>query len=231
MFTFFSIIVILSSIVIIISAILWAISAARKKPVKIKRVLAVSFVLFSSSFIGCALTAPPVDKSTLENQSPVMQDIAVEPSQEPVLDPEASIQEDIPAKPQELAEAPQEPAQAVEPENPLAELVVQEHPVMNGFKTERIGTWTSIATTKEFFSSATDEQIFQYLNEVAENNYNWINVFFGDGTGLWCMSSMGGYYIEYGAVDEDEGGAVIHESDVATRYFRYENGTYVENTE
>ena len=119
----------------------------------------------------------------------------------------------------------------MEPENPLAELVVQEHPVMNGFKTERIGTWTSIATTKEFFSSATDEQIFQYLNEVAENNYNWINVFFGDGTGLWCMSSMGGYYIEYGAVDEDEGGAVIHDSDVATRYFHYENGAYVEDTE
>ena len=45
------------------------------------------------------------------------------------------------------------------------------------------------------------------------------------------MSSLGGYYIEYGAVDEDEGGAVIHDSDVAIRYLRYENGAYVEDTE
>lgn len=215
MFTFFSIIVILSPIAVIISAILRAISAVRKKPAKAKRVLAVSAALFVISFIGCALTAPPVEKKEAEEQPSAVQSTAPEqpqePAQEPVSAPSGNQKEITPIGPKETSEGPQEPAQAAEPTNPLSALAVQEHPVMNGFKTERIGTWASITTTKEFFSNATDEQVFQYLNEVAENEYNWINVFFEDGTGLYCIGSMGGYLLDYGNLDQDEGGSVSDE--------------------
>ena len=210
MFTFFSIIVILSPIAVIISAILWAISAVRKKPAKAKRVLVVSAALFVISFIGCALTAPPVEKKDTEEQPSAVQSTAPEQSQKPAQGPVSAPSGDhegiVPAESQEPTEGPQEPAQPAEPTNPLSALAVQEHPVMNGIKTERIGTWASITTTKEFFSNATDEQVFQYLNEVAENEYNWINVFFEDGTGLYCIGSMGGFSLEYGSIDKNEGG-------------------------
>ncbi len=230
--TIFSIVTTVGVLLAAVSGLVWIIAALRHRETAAKAlciagiiVAVVGFVLFLRSYDSSLH-----QERTQEPEPPTTQSASPEQLQEPVSGPEASTQEDIHEQ-QEPAETPQKPAQAVEAENPLAALAVQEHPVMNGFKTERIGTWASIATTKEFFSDATDEQVFQYLNEAAENNYNWINVFFGDGTGLWCMSSMGGYYIEYGAMDEGEGGAVIHESDVTTRYFRYENGTYVEDTE
>lgn len=97
---------------------------------------------------------------------------------------------------------------------------------MNGFKTERIGTWASITTTKEFLSSVTDEQLFQYLNKVAENKYNWINIFFEDGTGLYCMGSMSGYLLEYGNIDQDEGGAVEYIENVPNCIFTFIDGQY-----
>lgn len=226
MFTFFSIVVILSPIVAVISAILWVISAVRKRPTKAKRVLAVSAALFVISFIGCALTAPPVDKTESDSEVPDAQNAVAEPAQEPVSAPSGNHEGIAPAESQEPIEGPQEPAQAAEPGNPLAALAVQEHPVMNGIKTERIGTWASITTTKEFFSNATDEQVFQYLNEVAENDYNWINVFFEDGTGLYCIGSMGGYMLDYGNVDQDEGGAVEYIGEPEECIFTYVDGRY-----
>lgn len=234
--TIFSIVTTIGVLLAAVSGLVWIIAALRNRETVAKDlciagiiVAVVCFVLFLRSYDSSLHR-----ERTQEPEPPSTQSISPEqpqePTQGPVSGPGDSAQEDIPEQ-QETAETPQEPAQAVEAENPLAALAVQEHPVMNGFKTERIGTWASIATTKEVFSNATDEQVFQLLNKVAENEYNWINVFFEDGTGLWCMSSMGGYYIEYGAVDENEGGAVVLDSDVTARYFRYSDGSYVEDTE
>lgn len=225
MFTFFSIIVILTPLVAVISAILWAISAAKKKETKAKRVLVISAILFIISFVGCAITAPPVDKTASDGQPSATQDMTPEQSQEPTqsLAPEPEGNSTTP---------PPEPTETLEGiTNPLPVLRIQEHPVMNGTKTDRIGTWASITTTKEFLSSVTDEQLFQYLNEVAENEYNWINVFFEDGTGLYCLGSMGGYLLEYGNVDRDEGGAVEYIGDISDCIYTFKDGTYSTETQ
>lgn len=229
MFTFFSIIVILSPIAAVIAAILWAISAVRKKETKAKRILAVSAALFVISFIGCAITAPPVDKTASNSQPSATQDMTQEQSQEPT---QSLAPEPEDTSPSDSTTPSPEPTETLEEvTNPLSALGIQEHPVMNGTKTERIGTWASITTTKEFLSSVTDEQLFQYLNEVAENEYNWINVFFEDGTGLYCLGSMGGYLLEYGNVDQDEGGAVEYIGDISDCIYTFTDGTYSTETQ
>lgn len=48
---------------------------------------------------------------------------------------------------------------------------------MNGFKTERIGTWAYIETTKEFMAGVTDQQLYDFLSELSAEEYNWFNVF------------------------------------------------------
>lgn len=209
--TIFSIITTAGVLLAAVSGLVWIIAALRHRETAAKAlciagiiVAVVGFALFLRSYDSSLHRARPQEPET-----PATQTVT-------------------PVQPQEAA---QEPEQAANEANPLLALEVQTRPVMNGFKTERIGTWAYIETTKEFMSSVTDQQLYDYLSELSAKSYNWFNVFFEDGTGLWCMSSLGGYYIEYGAVDEDEGGAVIHDSDVAIRYLRYENGAYVEDTE
>lgn len=235
--TIFSIITTAGVLLAAVSGLVWIIAALRHRETAAKAlciagiiIAVVGFILFLRSYDSSLHRARPQ-----EPESPATQTAAqVQPqeaAQEPVPAPSGSQKGITPAEPQKPAQAAQEPAQAANEANPLLAFVVHTRPVMNGFKTERIGTWASITTTKEILSNTTDEQLFQFLNEVAENNYNWINIFFGDGTGLYCMSSTGGYYIEYGAVDEDEGGAMMFESNITTRYFHYDDGTYIEDTE
>lgn len=78
-----------------------------------------------------------------------------------------------------------------------------------------------------------DRSLYERLEELAENDYNWINVTFGDETGLYCMTSMGGYLLEYGCLDEKEGGSVTSGDDVTVRYFHFDEETdsYIEDTE
>lgn len=198
--TIFSIVTTIGIFLAVVSGVVWIIEVIRHRETVAKAlclagiiVAALGFILFLRSY-DSSLHQERVQ----EPEPPITQSIAPEQPQEPAQKLIPGPEDSSPGSPssmqQEPAEAPEEPTQAAEPENPLASLAVQEHPVMNGFKTERIGTWASITTTKEFFSSATDEQVFQYLNEVAESEYNWINVFFEDGTGLYCTSSMGGYW-------------------------------------
>lgn len=205
--TIFSIVTTAGVLLTAVSGAAWLIAALRHRETVAKSICLAGVIV---AVLGFILFLRSYDSSLHREQEP----------QAPV------IQTATPEQPQEPAQAAQEPAQAAETANPLSALAVQEHPVMNGFKTERIGTRASITTTKEFFSSATDEQVFQYLNEVAENEYNWINVFFEDGTGLYCIGSIGGYLLDYGIVDQDEGGAAEYIGEPEDCIFTFIDGQY-----
>lgn len=106
-------------------------------------------------------------------------------------------------------------AKEEEPENPLETLQIEEHPLMNDGNTKQVGTWASVMTTKEFMSGVSDEQLYQYLNEISEKDYNWFNVFFEDGTGLdYGLAAL----IKYGPIDQEKGGSVTTEG----RMFEYD---------
>lgn len=94
---------------------------------------------------------------------------------------------------------------------------------MNGFKTERIGTWAYIETTKSFMAGVTDQQLYDYLTGLSTEGYNWFNVFFEDGTGLWTFSPA---FIEYGKADQDEGGSVEYIGDASDCIFTFIDGQY-----
>lgn len=230
--TIFSIVTTAGVLLAVVSGLVWIIAALRHQGTAAKALCIAGIIM---AVVGFALFLRSYDSSlhrarSQKPESPATQTAAPvqpqEPSQESMPRPEDSSLGSTSSVPLTPAEALEKPIQAAEPENPLAALAVQEHPVMNGFKTERIGTWASITTTKEFFSNATDEQVFQYLNEVAENEYNWINVFFEDGTGLYCIGSMGGYLLDYGNVDQDEGGAVEYIGVQENCIFTFVDGKY-----
>jgi len=124
---------------------------------------------------------------------------------------------------QEPSEPPQKPAQAAETGNPLATLQLQTRPVMNGPKTERIGTWAYIETTKELMAGVTDQQLHDYLTNLPVGDYNWFNVFFEDGTGLWTIFPE---FVEYGLADQDEGGSVEYIGDASDCIYTYIEGHY-----
>lgn len=135
-------------------------------------------------------------------------------------------------------EPTQETAQQIEPAETTPEepprawatlLAVQEHPVMNGPKTERIGTWASASSTKEYFEAIPAEDFRNYLIGIDAEGYNWFNVFFEDGTGIYYLTGTGGLLYERGAVDQEEGGAVIW--DGTEQYFQYQDGAYIDVTE
>lgn len=94
---------------------------------------------------------------------------------------------------------------------------------MNGFKTEQIGTWAYIETTKAFMAGVTDQQLHDYLTGLSAEDYNWFNVFFEDGTGLWTISPV---FVEYGQADQDEGGSVEYIGDAEDCIFTFADGHY-----
>lgn len=223
--TIFSIVTTIGILLAAISGAAWLVTALRHRETAAKTLCIAGIIV---AVVGFALFLRSYDNSlhqerAQESEQPITQGAAPEQPQEAPQEPMPGPEDSSPGNPPSV---PQEAAQAAEPTNPLSALAVQEHPVMNGFKTERIGTWASITTTKEFFSNATDEQVFQYLNEVAENEYNWINVFFEDGTGLYCIGSMGGYMLDYGNVDQDEGGAVEYIGEPEECIFTFVDGRY-----
>lgn len=72
-------------------------------------------------------------------------------------------------------------------------------PVMNGLKTERIGTYAYINAKK---SDITGGDLVIIYNKIKDSNYNWFTVYFEDGTGVIYRGCSDP---EYGIMDEEYG--------------------------
>lgn len=241
---FFSNIAFFGLVVTAVSGIAWAVGQFRQRETKARSVCIVAAIVTIFGLVGFGVTHEPGEKpqnpptaSRTEASSP---EPAQGDTQQPTEPPPATtptVNTPEPEEPAQSTAAPTEtPTPTEEAEPPVAsELVVnlplQERPVMNGTGTERIGTWARIITTKEYLETIPDRALYEHLEAMAGNNYNWVNVTFGDGTGLYCY--MDGYLIEYGCVDEKEGGAVEPGDGVDVRYFHFdsETGTYIEDEE
>ena len=225
--TIFSIVTTAGALLAAVSGLVWIIAALRHRETAAKAlciagiiVAVVGFVLFLRSYDSSLHRARPQEPEIPATQT-AAQVQPQETAQEPVPAPSGSQKGITPAEPQEPAA--QEPTPAANEANPLLALEVQTCPVMNGFKTEQIGTWAYIETTKEFMSSVTDQQLYDYLSEISTEGYNWFNVFFEDGTGLWTISPA---LIEYGQADRDEGGSVEYLGDPEDCIFTFSGGQY-----
>lgn len=238
MSTLFSVIFCFSFVVAVISSITWIVQKIRHIETKARRVCMISVPLAVVSIIVSGVT---YDGPTKENDPPAVE--STEPAQSDAQTPEETPTTVTTPEPEDAPEATTEPPAASSPEQtqtpeetPTPEpapvnLPVQERPVMNGTGTERIGTWARIITTKEYLATISGRALYDYLEDMAGSDYNWVNVTFGDGTGLYCY--MDGYLIEYGCVDEKEGGAVEPGDGIDVRYFHFDadTGTYIEDTE
>ena len=206
--TIFSIVTTAGALLAAVSGLVWIIAALRHRETAAKAlciagiiVAVVGFVLFLRSYDSSLHRARPQEPEIPATQT-AAQVQPQETAQEPVPAPSGSQKGITPAEPQEPAQAAQEPTPAANEANPLLALEVQTCPVMNGFKTE---------------------QIYDYLSEISTEGYNWFNVFFEDGTGLWTISPA---LIEYGQADRDEGGSVEYLGDPEDCIFTFSGGQY-----
>lgn len=227
--TIFSIMTTAGVLLAAVSGAAWFIAALRHRETVAKSICLAGVIV---AVLGFILFLRSYDSSlhqerTQEPEPPTTQSVSPEqpqePAQEPVTATEGSTQGNTLPEPQEPTEAPQEPAQAASEINPLLALEVQTRPVMNGFKTERIGTWAYIETTKEFMAGVTDQQLYDFLSELSAEEYNWFNVFFEDGTGLWTISPV---FVEYGEADRNEGGSVEYIGEPEDCIFTFSDGHY-----
>lgn len=230
--TIFSIVTTVGLLLAAVSGVVWIISALRNRETVAKAlclaglvVAVVGFVMFLRSY-DSSLHRERSQEPQLPAVQSETQGQPQEPAQGPVSEPVKEPEGTTPTAPQEPIETPQGPTQAGESENPLDALPLQTRPVMNGFKTERIGTWAYIETTKSFMAGVTDQQLYDYLTGLSTEGYNWFNVFFEDGTGLWTFSPA---FIEYGKADQDEGGSVEYIGDASDCIFTFIDGQYSTN--
>lgn len=87
--------------------------------------------------------------------------------------------------------------------NALLIAPVREAPVMNGFKTERIGTRAYVKVSKDDLKTITNEQYTTFVDTVVKDSgYNWFTIFCDDGTGI-CFAGSIGFFAEYGILDEE----------------------------
>ncbi len=241
---FFSTVLFFGLIVTVAAGIVMVVQKVRHRGTRAGRVCIAAAVVSVVCFVGFGVTHEPSEKpqdpppaSSTETSSPEPAQSDAQQTTEPPPATTPTVNTPEPEEPAQSTAAPTEtPTPTEEAEPPVAsELVVnlplQERPVMNGAGTERIGTWARIITTKEYLETIPDRALYEHLEAMAGNNYNWVNVTFGDGTGLYCY--MDGYLIEYGCVDEKEGGAVEPGDGVDVRYFHFdsETGTYIEDEE
>lgn len=88
-----------------------------------------------------------------------------------------------------------------------------ERPVMNGTKTERIGTYLDAVCNNEFL---TDEELIQFYKDyVKDTDYNWVQLRFSDGTGLYfsdCFFTYCTLDVENGISNEKGNGVIYIES-------------------
>lgn len=213
-------------IVTAVSGIVWAIGQFRKRDTKARSVCIVAAVLTVFGIVGFGIThepgekpqdPPPAAGTEASSQEPAEGDTQ-QPTEPPLaITPPVTTTE--PENPPQGTTGPTETP--IQEQNPLFQLSVKTKPVMNGFKTEQIGTWAYIETTKSIMQEVTDQQLKDYMTELDKEKYNWFNIFFEDGTGLYFMSGLGGSYAEYGTVDKNEGGSIQH-GDIYT----FEDGAY-----
>lgn len=82
-------------------------------------------------------------------------------------------------------------------ENPFG--VVMKKPVMNGFKTERIGTYAEVMTGGIEINK--DNLLAFYKSVVKDSEYNWVTLNIDNKFGLQFGGSMA--YFEYGEIDDE----------------------------
>ena len=156
-----------------------------------------------------AQTPEPSAPSEIPEQSePVSPSVPAE--SEPPAESENSAHSDAPA-----TSSPAEPEPSSS-ENPLrggydslAEKIlynaqISECPVMNGSKTERIGSYGRIIMSKDDMKSLTSEQAFTFAQDVIcsfSGEYNWFTIKMNDGTGM--VFSACGLAFDYGVLGRD----------------------------
>lgn len=81
--------------------------------------------------------------------------------------------------------APENPVDAEDIDNPLMTAAFKTAPVLNGSGTEKIGDRGYIEITKEDLKSVTEEQYRTFIEKcVSGAGYNWVSIICDDGTGL-----------------------------------------------
>lgn len=105
---------------------------------------------------------------------------------------------------QQLSTEEQSPNQsAIDLSNVLMVATIREAKVLNGFKTESIGTRAYIEIAKDELKNVTNEQYAEFVdNAVTDSGYNWFTIFCDDGTGITFAGSMG-FIAEYGVLDPE----------------------------
>lgn len=87
--------------------------------------------------------------------------------------------------------------------NYLKQLKTRENPVMNGVKTERIGTYGFVKAQKDLMKEVSESEYIDFCNErVSDSGYNWFTIDFGDGTGIVFAGSFSAVGT-YGYIDEE----------------------------
>lgn len=88
---------------------------------------------------------------------------------------------------------------------------VQERPVMNGFKTEKIGTYGRVLVNS---SDITEENLIElYNNVIKDSGYNWFTIAFTDGKDGIVFPGAS-YFFTYGKLDTD--GAILESKGLGT---------------
>lgn len=208
--TLFSIITTIGLVSAIVAAVCWGLLAAtHHEHTGARRALIIAAVV---AVVGFLAFLKAYDHTLSRRQ-------AKAPAEEPVPAMEAAAQADTPAEPLAAAVAQEAAAKG----NPFLVLTVETRPVMNGPGTERIGTWAFVEITKADAENVTGQQLHDLLESVAAEKYNWFNVFFEDGTGLYAIMPS---FVEYGLVDKENGGTVEPTGDAVENVYLFTDGRY-----
>lgn len=160
---------------------------------------AISFVLM------CVFALMvPQDESTpsTPNSSSVPAVSSSSAAEEPASAP-ASSEESEPTASSASSDSLSTAQEPVGETNLLMNTNISERPVMNGFKTERIGTYGLVMMDKDFLKAYGEEKFVEYVNTVvAGKDYNWFTIDFGDGTGL-VFTGCNTLVITYAELDEE----------------------------
>lgn len=209
--TIYSIITAIGAIAAIIAGAIWIIAAIRHRPATVAKIICIGGVLAFA--VGLVLFVRAYDPALAHSKEEIT---ATPQSTEAKTEAPASTP----------TEAPVEPAESQAQTEDTTAFTVETKPVMNGTKTEQIGTWAYILTTKEIMGHMTNQQLHDLLAAQDAAGYNWFNVFFEDGTGIYYLVGVDGTYFEYGAVDPAEGGVVDTADIDGAGVFLFEGGAY-----
>lgn len=224
----FSFLLLASMLAFAVAAVLLVLRAVKKKPKKPAVIaIAASVLVFAVSSAGINATYHPSPEQIAERDRQKTEEAARREAEETVQqEPQESDVQSVPAAPSDMepeppsesegSEQPSAPDEAAPVEDPIlgsydsltekilytAEIV--ECPVMNGTKTERIGSYARIIMAKDDMKSLTSEQMFSFTQNVIcslQGEYNWFTIKMNDGTGMvfpGCILSF-----DYGVLAED----------------------------